>query len=72
MRRAQSTITNKVLGGSSRNRTNEEGSYKMNKTLERHVPIDFGARTTVGSSCTVLVEVPDNGSVETKEKGSPV
>ena len=70
---AQSTITNKVSGGSSRTRTHqEEGSYKMSKTSETHVPIEFSARTTVGSSRTVLVEVPDNVSVGSKEKGSPV
>ena len=69
----QSSIANKMPGGSSRSRTDwEEGSCKMNKNSETHVPIDFGARTTVGSSCAVLVEVPDNVSVETKEKGSPV
>ena len=69
----QSSIANKVLGSSSRSRTNrEEGSCKMNKTSETHVPIEFSARTTVGSSCAVLVEVPDNVSVETEDKGSPV
>ena len=69
----QSSIANKVSGGSSRRRTNEEeGSYKMNKTSETHVPIEFSARTMIGSSSAVLVEVPDNVSVETKEKGLPV
>ena len=69
----ESSIANKVSGGSSRSRTNrEEGSCKMNKTSETHVPIEFSARTTVGSSCAVLVEVTENVSVETEEKGSPV
>ena len=50
----------------------EEGSYKMNKYSETHVPIDFSARTTIGSSCGVLVEVSETVSVETEEKDSSV
>ena len=44
----------------------------MDKTLETHVLIEFSARTTIGSSCAVLVRVSENVSVETEEKGSPV
>ena len=44
----------------------------MNKTSETHVPIEFSARTTIGSSCAVLVEISENVSVGTEEKGSPV
>ena len=62
----QSSIANKMPCGSSRSRTDrEEGSCKMNKTSETHVPIEFSARTTIGSSCAVLVEVSENVSVET-------